>query len=634
MGLGKKWDPFARAVEDLAEYDFTGQSPVLQDVVAQLRDVLEQMVRVQAGEVRIVALGQSGSMKSTMLRLLLGSDFLRVGPGAVTVAATELRLTQADDAGRTPEIRVLTLTEEGARRRACALLDLTEDDPRPLTELLTVAHPNQKLVTAMAEAARTLGYGAAYDLAGYLDRGGALTFDAAGTGTELVARVTVGLPVSRDVWNLDWAGTRSVVVVDTPGKRAGGPLEDVIIQEMRDRAHIALLTMACSAGTSFAVPPAPPGSHPVLVATKLDAVDNPANANELKTLDGAVASNLGQLGGNGRQARIVAVCGPWAMGDQEAWARFDPDNPHAWHTAELKREGWREARRTATEPGPLQEAVFAALDDGGVGQLQRVIAELSAQDPGRLDEEELDRLIALGLKLVDDALERLPDPGEQEAVAARQRDRAAKDPTPIAELRQIAAKVSIDAVYGTSTWRAVRQAFQHRQDQWLGPAKDVGAALAGLDFDRLAHEAVNDAGELLNTELAAWQLEYTTAEFGAPGWRRPPGLDEATVSQAAGQFARLARQLVDRLTLGAGEDLTPDWLTFRKVARTRDELAKLLERLLLALFEATAVRARTDLIEFFKNPKNDLDDSELPFLFDDIRRDLLKLAEARSDGAD
>ncbi|MEV5407528.1 hypothetical protein AB0K60_01650 [Thermopolyspora sp. NPDC052614] len=626
----KKRDPIARVVRDLERFDFSGQTPVLQDNVARLRDVLEQMVRVRAGEVRIVALGQAASMKSTMLRLLLGSDALRVGPGAVTVAATEMRLVQGTGSGEPPAVRVLTLTEEGARRRARALLGLPQDDPRTLAELASLSHPNQRHVVAMIEAGRMFGYGTPYTLDDYRAKGGALAFDDPGTGTELVARVIVELPVPPEVWNLRWAGNRTVVVVDTPGRRQGSALEDVIIAEMQDRAHIALLAVSVASGGRLAVPEVPPGAYPVLVATKLDHIDNPLNANELETHEGVIASVLRDLGTSGRPARLVAISGPWAAGDQESWARFDPANVGVWHSAELKRDKWREAQRQGGEAGPFREAVFAALDDGGVARLQRVIAELANDDPGRLDEEELDRLLDLGLELVDQALRELPDPGELEALAAKQRERATDDPAPIAALREIAAQISVDQVYGAAAWRSVRQTFQPRQDQWLGPAEEVGAILETVSFAELAGEAAEETKDQLDEALSDWYGEYVRPGLGEPVWRPDEELP-AAAGPAVEQFDRLARQLLRRLVLDFDEAMSTGWLTFRKVARIRDELAKLLERLLLALFEDTAVRARNDLIEHFKDFKTEADDSEMAGLLDDIRSDLLKLAGARAD---
>lgn len=633
MGVRRtKRDPIARAVGDLAKYDLSGQQPVLVDIVARLRDTLEQIIRVREGEVRIVALGQAASMKSTMLRLLLGSDALRVGPGAVTVAATEMRLVQRSAGGEPPAVRVLTLTEEGARRRACALLGLPQDDPRPLAELATIAHENSGYVAAMVEAAPKLGYGASYPLAEFEAKGGALTFDARGIGTELVARVIVELPVPREVWDLRWAGRRTVVVVDTPGRRQGSALEDVIIEEMQDRAHIALLAVSVASGTRLAVPPVPPGAYPVLVATKLDHIDNPLSANEMQTHEGVVASALRELGRSGRPARLAAISGPWAAANADDWARFDPENAGVWHTAELKRERWRQAREQGGEAGEFQRAVFAALDDGGVGRLQQVIADLANDDPGRLDEEELDRLIGLGLRLIDDGLAVLPDPGELEARAAKERDRAAQDPAPIAALREIAGEVAVDLVYGAAAWRSVRQTFQSRQDQWLGPAGEIREILASVDFADIANEAAEQTREQFDEALEEWYGGYGVAGLADPVWR-PSGQVPAGTGQAVEQFDRLARQLLDRLVIDFDENMATGWLTYRKVARTRDELAKLLERLLLALFEETAVRARNALIEHFKNLRGDADDSDLAGLLEDIRSDLLRFADSTSDRA-
>jgi hypothetical protein len=259
-----------------------------------------------------------------------------------------------------------------------------------------------------------------------------------------------------------------------------------------------------------------------------------------------------------------------------------------------------------------------------------VIAELANDDPGRLDEEELDRLLGLGLDLADDALAVLPDPGELEALAARQRERAAKDPEPIAELREIAAQMAIEQVYGAGAWRSVRQTFQSRQDQWLGPADEIKAILERVDFAELAGEAADETKDQLDGALADWYRGYLVPGLGEPAWRADEDLPGAA-GPAVEQFDRLARQLLQRLVLDFDESMTTGWLTYRKVARTRDELAKLLERVLLALFEDTAVRARNDLIEHFKDFKTEVDDSEMAVLLEGVRSDLLKLADARSD---
>ena len=275
-------------------------SPVLVDRIDQLKHVLERMRHTTAGEVRIVALGANSSMKSTTLRLLLGrDDIFSVGPGAVSAVSTELRLVQDEGPTGPPEYTVVTLSEEGARRRARRLLDLEEDDPRSLEELSRAAHPHVGLVQEMLEAVDRLGYGETLTMEQLAARGGSVIFTS-GRGTPLIARVNARLHVPAEVWPLDWAAGRSVVIVDTPGTRKGGALEDVVIAETQSRAHIALLTVACGGGTQFTTPRTAPDPHCVFVATRIDAVDNPSNANSLDVLETSVASLVRDIGADGR----------------------------------------------------------------------------------------------------------------------------------------------------------------------------------------------------------------------------------------------------------------------------------------------------------------------------------------------
>ncbi|GIH29123.1 hypothetical protein Aph01nite_74330 [Acrocarpospora phusangensis] len=116
----------------------------LRDLVAELGDALDEIARVRSGEIRVLALGHAASMKSTMLRLLLGdSGVLNVGAGAISASATEIRLMPSDGSPATPSTQVRTLTEKAARRRARALLGIAgPDDARTLDELAQVQHQN------------------------------------------------------------------------------------------------------------------------------------------------------------------------------------------------------------------------------------------------------------------------------------------------------------------------------------------------------------------------------------------------------------------------------------------------------------------------------------------------------------
>ncbi|WJV50560.1 hypothetical protein [Streptomyces flavofungini] len=599
----------------LEQLSLPPDSPVLLDRIDQLKQVLERMRATTAGEVRIVALGVNSSMKSTTLRLLLGrDDVFPVGPGAVSAVSTELRLVQDEGPTGPPEYSVVTLTEEGARRRARRLLDLDEDDPRSLEELSRTAHPHLGLVQEMLEAVDRLGYGETLTMEELAARGGSLTFST-GRGVPLIARVGARLHVPAEVWPLDWAAGRSVVIVDTPGTRRGGALEDVVIAETQSRAHIALLTVACGGGSQFLTPRAAPDPHCVFVATRLDAVDNPSNANSLRVLETSVASLVRDIdadGRPGRETRVAAVSGPWAATDEAAWMAFDPDNPHIWKSTQPAREQWRAAAWDPSGPtgGQLRLAVEGALTDGGVGRLRALIAELADKDTAHVDSQEFEELIEDGIRLLKEAGAHIPAAGKLKLQEAAARD----DARPIADLRRIAREQADTAVYAADAWSKVRLALEQTGTGGRAAA-DVFQPLRALDIGGLTAAAIDGTRMELTEALASWWASHTRADFaaGAPGAGHitPLGADADdeerqvrahTDAEAAAQVAVVAGHMLDQLVGGRegadGSAYRPAArLYFRQVARVREELARLLERRLVDKFEPDVVQTQKALGE-------------------------------------
>lgn len=643
--LVRKLEKLEASLERLS---LPAESPVLVDRIDQLKHVLERMRHTTAGEVRIVALGANSSMKSTTLRLLLGrDDIFSVGPGAVSAVSTELRLVQDEGPTGPPDYTVVTLTEEGARRRARRLLDLEEDDPRSLEELSRAAHPHVGLVQEMLEAVDRFGYGETFTMRQLADRDGTLTFSA-GRGTPLIARVSARLHVPAEVWPLDWAAGRSVVIVDTPGTRKGGALEDVVIAETQSRAHIALLTVACGGGTQFTTPRTAPDPHCVFVATRLDAVDNPSNANSLRTLETSIASMVRDIGADGRpgrETRVAAVSGPWAAADETAWIAFDKDNPHIWKSTQPAREQWRAAAWDPSGPtgGQLRVAVESALADGGVGHLRALIAELADKDTRHVDSQEFEELIEDGIRLLKEAGGHVPAAGKLKLQEAAARD----DARPIAALRRIAREQADTAVYAADAWSEVRLALE-QTDTWGRVDADALQPLRGLDIGGLAVAAIDGTRVELIEALAHWWASHTREDFtdGAPQARPiaplgPDADDDERQSRAdadadeAAQVDSMAGRLLHQLAGRHGTDGAAAYrpaarLYFRQVARVREELARLLERRLIDKFEPAVVLTQKALGELLVQQRLALVSATGPVaVLNQIGAELQQLSTAR-----
>jgi hypothetical protein len=192
---------------ELDQLDMREMPQADRDTVSELRDVLEQISHVRAGELRIVASGTMAAMKSTTLSLLLGrrEKSLTVGLGAVTGVATELRLVQSEDPALS-HTEVHILTEEGLLERARKLLRLPPEDRRTLSELsydrMLISEESNRLRSIMAVAGK-FGFGARMDLKDFFQAQGSL--DIRGSDAILVQRVIRHVPVPKEAWDLSWA---------------------------------------------------------------------------------------------------------------------------------------------------------------------------------------------------------------------------------------------------------------------------------------------------------------------------------------------------------------------------------------------------------------------------------------------
>ncbi|MPY61448.1 P-loop NTPase family protein [Streptomyces spongiae] len=628
-----------RLAGSLAGLNVPGASPVFVDRIEQLRQVLQRMRRVSAGELRIVALGSNASLKSTTLRLLLGrDDILAVGPGAVSAVATELRLVQADGPDTAPVVfHAVTLTEEGARRRARRILGV-EDEYLSLEEMGRLPHQYAFLVQEMADAARRLGHNTTIPLTELAGRGGSITFND-GPGSALIARVSAEVTIPADEWKLSWADGRTVVLIDTPGTRKGSVLEDVVIAEMESRAHIALLTMACGGGATLVTPRVAPDPHCVFVTTRLDAVDNPHDPNSLHTLETAVAAIMRELrdgGRPGRDVRVAATSGPWAAADPDAWRAFDPNNEGIWKTAQVSKEQWGGAAwdPSGATNGELRRAVDGALADGGVTHLRGQVEALASKDTAHIDAQEFDHLVQQGLELFVEAGTSLPSLAD----ASKQREQAARgDARPLAELRRIAREQADIAVYSADEWSEVRLTLT-RGD---GPSpSDVVEPLNRLDVAGLTADALAAARVELATFLRGWWKSHTDRPFDPALFTDAMESGQATEdagTQLDTMAKRLLHQLAGRPRTGAAAQrpAKSTSLHFRQVARVREDLARLLERRLIDMFEPEVVRTQRALSDLLHKQRLALAGNHGPIaVLNVIGAELQQLSTARTGGAE
>ncbi|MGW4366627.1 hypothetical protein ACWEKT_13370 [Nocardia takedensis] len=354
-----------KARGELARIDTSAQSREVGGLVERLSEVVARIDTVQAGRLRVIVLGLNGSLKSTTLRLLIGEcPALRSGAGPIIGPLTDIRLVQSEDVDGVATEYVTTLSESRARARILALLDLPAADPRSPAELAEIPHPNRAYVRDIHWGAEQFGYGVTLTVSDYAAAGGAIAFDGPGRGSTFLARRFLDQAIPRDLWDLSWARGRSVVLTDTPGTRDAGILEDLILREARLDAHISLLTTSIAAGSELQPANPAPGSHRILVLTRLDQLDDPSSENELAALRDRVMLHIERLKQSGRSTALAAVDGPWSA-DRQTWERLDPSGGGNWDRAESKKTKWIEGLGSAAlADTELRTAVKAATEDG------------------------------------------------------------------------------------------------------------------------------------------------------------------------------------------------------------------------------------------------------------------------------
>jgi hypothetical protein len=608
---GGKQTSLSKAIRELEKCDVSGLRGDWRDAVVELSTILDQISRIRRGEIRIVVAGAVASMKSTTLALLLGSRaILRVGLGPVTAAPTELRLVQGDGPSGAGTVQMLTETEAALRARE--LLDVGVDDQRTLAELAEADHRNQPIVVDMVRSAELFGFGTRHELTAYLQRcaaeadGEAGGDQVGGLGAPLIHRIVVELSIPAGVWDLSWAKGRAVALIDLPGTGEGRALENLFRDRQQELAHVALNIVAVTGGSSF-TPPVMRGSpNCVFVATKIDRVEQPEHPNELRAIEEAVASCLAEWRIGSRHARVAAISGMWAFPDETSWLAFDPKNS-GWPEAQAKRAAWAAAAwgDPGATVGEFREAVEAALEDGGAKRLRRLIEELADPDDARIDELEQVRLLARADEVIDGVLTGAPVESIGDVVILQ--DEAEHDPGPVYELRRIAEDRGIEAIYDRPEWEAIRLFFRGDGTLRVSPA-EIRKTLDEIDFSGLAGDAVRDAVVELDDALRAWAQRYMKAVGG--GVAQLPGVhvDMAAVDAAAARFAALSQILLRALTdskrveLGDGGTNGPASITFQQIARCRDELAMLLQRLVTELLKQSIDMARAEVMSKLRHP--------------------------------
>ncbi|MGN2638641.1 hypothetical protein ACTD5D_21205 [Nocardia takedensis] len=585
-----------KARKQLTGFDAGAHPPDIGELVERLSEAVARIHTVWAGEVRIIVLGVNGSLKSTTLRLLIGDcPAVRSGAGPIIGPLTDIRLVQSEDTDRPAIEYVTTLSESRARARALKLLELPTEDERTLAELTEVAHKNHAYVRDIFWGAQQFGFGRTLTVAEFVDRGGALAYDAAGRGSLFLLRRYLEQPVTREQWDLSWARGRSVVLTDTPGTRHAGPLEDVILGDARLNAHISLLTTSVAAGGSLEPKTPDPNSHRVLVLTRVDQLDAPSNENELASLRDNVMLHKDRLNQTGRSTELAAVSGPWSTNRAE-WIRLDPDGGgELWDEAQRKKASWLDGLQTAAlVDTELRTAVTAATKDGGALRLQTLIEELAGRDTAAIDREELGRLEAEARELVEKVNALTVDSPNREQVAIDLRDRAAKDARPIQDLKRIAEEIATARIYDHDVWPTIRGRFRRFDDQWRAPVADVYTDLTEMDLIGLANEAIEDARTEIDSALEQWRTDLVQPGIEVPQCvlRIDPATDERAALVKI--LVDLADVLTDRLT--AARRLPGERnLHFLEIAKAREELTRLLAGMIVHFFEGPVQEARTSL---------------------------------------
>ena len=496
--------------------------------VGDLRHALGGVNAALTGQLRIVAVGPRSSLKSSTLEALVGRPGVLPRAARTTTAVTiELHLVPTDGLGSAPRrgAEVLTLTERGAERRVALAGD---------------QHGRSDLMRRIEEAAAAFGFGSTYPLDEYRARGGSLAVD--GHGAALVERVVRPVAVAPAVWDLSWAGAAQVVLVDTPGPRPGGLLDDLMGREQTAAAHVVIELVAADGERRRAS--VPDDARPRLVVlTRLESVRGLDDHRTTGGLEDLVRSRT-----RGPDPSLIAVsCPPWAYASPVAWREHHADTG-IWLRADDARRRWSRAAWPEAGPtgGALRNAVAESLADGGAGRLRAALAGLCATTRATTDEPRLARAVRVARVRADGLAAGLP-------------------PVPVVGVRP------------------------RLRDGYRGSGAPATAEdFATLDLRTLAARAVEQFDVEAADILAGWLAGHGTDLPTGGGARGPTsGVAAATADAAAAPdadpdtaalFARLGGGLVDHVARRQAPGRPPPFL---QIARVRHELTDLLERLLV-----------------------------------------------------
>ncbi len=228
---------------------------------------------------------------------------------------------------------------------------------------------------------------------------------------------------------------------------------------------------------------------------------------------------------------------------------------------------------------------------------------MAADDRPQVDNDARDSLRKRGQLLVQQARAGAPNPSAKDQELRRKRDQLDDDQCPVNELRRVAEEVAAEAVYKLTEWDSLSLSFA-LSGSWDGSLHDVRTTLNKINLKDLASRTIADAGKKLANALAGWSTNYldheatSRADGADSSWQsaaEPEGGKADEVDKAAKRFAdlagRLLRKLADDRAPGPSGHLTTQ-LSFRQIARTREELALFLERIIIAVLDRTVKQAR------------------------------------------
>lgn len=591
----------ARISGQLASVDHGRLVDVERDGAVQLARVLQQLDGVYAGERRIMVSGDKGVLKSTTTELLLGGAVaLDRGPHPVTAVATEFHLIQGPATG-VEDPHVLFLTQGDMERRLARVID---------------DHDRSALQKQGMQAKEVFGYGTEVSLEEFTRRGGGLSIDT--LGPALIDRVVRPVAVPRKIWDLSWAHPSRVVLVDTPGARAGGALEDQVRFEQRGRAHVSLELVESSG--AIAGRPIDIDCPRILVLTKVDGV---AGLDQ----DGAPRAVAEAIAATRRQATIgsipvVAICPQWAFDSGDTWRAFDgtAEADDHWARGMQARERWNKVQWPPSPPevDDLRRAIRESMTDGGFAHLRRAISDEASSVASQIDELRIGQLEA---KVVTIARGIDSTPLDQGAQAnrlsvkekTRRRRLLERDETMFDRLRSEVAQAAGDEIYTEPAWEEIVGSFDLDGVWDFGDVAGLGRALGQVNLERIGHSVVAELVLTLERIATEWLAENGLSPDQTIALPQDWGRD------VVGHFARIGGRIlksIDRLDL---EDRPP---TMREMARARHEVSLLLGRMLINAAHPYLEAVREHAAEQFRHKAGDRSGSNLSTVVNSVIAEL------------